>query len=104
MEPTPQAEISLINRMIRLFYTPRETFESLARKRSAADWLVPAILNVAVATIAAVLILPFTTEFNQELMQKRMQGMSAEERKIVEQYQTQGIKRNISVFNDLCHI
>ena len=89
MEPTSQAEIGLINRMIRLFYAPRETFEDLARKRSAADWLVPAILNVAVATIAAVLILPFTTEFNQE----RMQGMSVEERKIVEQYQTQGIMR-----------
>ncbi len=93
MEPTSQAEIGLINRMIRLFYAPRETFEDLARERSAADWLVPAILNVAVATIAAVLILPFTTEFNQERMQQRMQGMSAEERKIVEQYQTQGIMR-----------
>lgn len=91
MEPTSQAEIGLINRMIRLFYTPRETFESLARKRSAADWLVPATLNVVVATIAAVLILPFTAEFNREVMQQRMQGISDEERKIVEQYRTQGI-------------
>ena len=91
MEPTPQAEIGLINRMIRLFYAPKETFESLARKRSAADWLVPAILNVVVATIAAVLILPFTTEFNLEAMQQRMQGISDEERKIVEQYRTQGV-------------
>lgn len=91
MEPTPQTEIGLVSRMIRIFYAPGETFESLTRKRSAADWLVPAILSVVVATTAAVLVLPFTTEFNQEIMQQRMQGMSAEEREIVEQYRTQDI-------------
>lgn len=91
MEPTPQSEIGLVNRMIRIFYAPGETFESLARKRNAADWFVPAILNVVVVMIAAVLILPITTEFSQEIMQQRMQGMSAEEREVVEQYQTQGI-------------
>lgn len=91
MELTPQSEISLVSRMIRIFYAPGETFESLARKRSAADWLVPAVLSAVVVTVAAVLILPITTEFNQEVMQQRMQGMSAEERKVVEQYQTQGI-------------
>lgn len=91
MEPTPQSEISLVSRMIRIFYAPGETFESLARKRSTADWLVPAVLSAIVVTVAAVLILPITTEFNQEVMQQRMQGMSSEERKAVEQYQTQGI-------------
>ena len=91
MEPTPQTEIGLISRMIRIFYAPGETFESLARRRSAADWLVPAILSAVVVTIAAVLVLPVATEFNQEVMQQRMQSMSAEEREIVEQYQTQGI-------------
>ena len=91
MEPTPQSEISLVSRMIRIFYAPGETFESLARKRSTADWLVPAILSVVVVTIAAVLVLPVTTEFNQEVMQQRMKGMSAEEREVVEQYQTQDI-------------
>ena len=91
MEPTPQSEIGLVSRMIRIFYAPGETFESLAHKRSAADWLVPAVLSAVVVTVAAVLILPITTEFNQEVMQQRMQGMSAEERKVVEQYQTQGI-------------
>ena len=91
MEPTPQTEIGLVSRMIRIFYAPGETFESLARKRSTADWLVPAILSVVVVTIAAVLVLPVTTEFNQEVMQQRMKGMSAEEREVVEQYQTQDI-------------
>ena len=91
MEPTPQIEIGLVSRMIRIFYAPGKTFESLARKRSTADWLVPAILSVVVATTAAVLVLPVTTEFNQEVMQQRMKGMSAEEREVVEQYQTQDI-------------
>lgn len=91
MEPTPQTEIGLVSRMIRIFYAPGETFESLARKRSTADWLVPAILSVVVVTTAAVLVLPVTTEFNQEVMQQRMKGMSAEEREVVEQYQTQDI-------------
>lgn len=91
MEPTPQSEIGLVSRMIRIFYAPGETFESLARRRSAADWLVPAILSAVVVTISAVLILPITAESSQEVMQQRMEGMSAEEREVVEQYQTQGI-------------
>ena len=91
MEPTPQTEIGLVGRMIRIFYAPGETFEFLVRKHSAADWLVPAILSAVVVTVAAVLVLPITTELNQEAMQQRMQSMSAEEREVVEQYQTQGI-------------
>ena len=91
MEPTPQSEIGLVSRMLRIFYAPGETFESLARRRNAADWLVPAVLSAVVVTIAAVFILPITTEFSQEAMQQRMQGMSAEEREVMEQYQTQGI-------------
>ena len=91
MEPTPQSEIGLVNRMIRIFYAPGETFESLARKRNAADWFVPAILSAVVVMITAVLVLPITTEASQEVMQQRMQGMSAEEREAVEQYQTQGL-------------
>ena len=91
MEPTSQTEIGLVSRMIRIFYAPGETFESLARKHSVVDWLVPTVLSAVVVTVAAVLVLPFTTEFNQEVMQQRMQGMSAEEREVVEQYQTQDI-------------
>lgn len=91
MESISHTEYGLVGRMIRIFYAPGETFESLARKRSAADWLVPAILSVVVATTAAVLVLSFTTEFNQEIMQQRMQNMSAEEREVVEQHQIQGI-------------
>ena len=43
MEATPQTdapEIGLVGRMTRVFYAPVETFASLARKQSTADWLV----------------------------------------------------------------
>ena len=88
---TSENEIGIISRIIRIFYAPGETFESLARKRSAADWLVPTILSAVVVTVAAVLVLPVATEFSQEAMQQQMQGMSAQQREAVEQYQTEGM-------------
>lgn len=91
MKPTPQTETGLVGRMIRIFYAPCETFESLARQHSIADWLVPAVLGISVATIAAMLVLPFTVELRQEAIQQQMQSMSAVEREAVEQYQTQDI-------------
>ena len=37
----PQAEMSVVGRMLRVFYAPSETFEAVSEQRSAADWLVP---------------------------------------------------------------
>ena len=37
----PQAEISIVGRMLRVFYAPSETFEAVTKQRSAADWLAP---------------------------------------------------------------
>ena len=88
---TSENEIGIISRIIRIFYAPGETFESLARNRSAADWLVPASLSSVVVTVAAVLVLPVATEFSQEVMQQQMQGMSVQQREAVEQYQTEGM-------------
>ena len=36
-----QAEMSVVGRMLRVFYTPSQTFEAVAKQHSAADWLVP---------------------------------------------------------------
>jgi hypothetical protein len=85
--PEQEQEVGIIGRMLRLFYVPSETFESLARKQSAADWLVPAILTAAVVVATAVLIMPITTEFTQQAMQQQMQDMPAEQRAIVEKSQ-----------------
>ncbi len=40
----PQAEMSVVGRILRVFYAPSETFEAVAEQRSAADWLVPTIV------------------------------------------------------------
>ena len=81
----PQAEMSVVGRMLRVFYAPSETFEAVSEQRSAADWLVPTAL-VAVVTVAALLVLPIVTEVGQEAMQQ-MKDMSAEEREMAEKFQ-----------------
>ena len=86
----PQAEMSVVGRMLRVFYAPSETFEAVSEQRSAADWLVPTALVAAVVTVAALLVLPIVTEVGQEAMQQQMKDMSAEEREMVEKFQGKG--------------
>ena len=40
----PQAEMSVVGRILRVFYAPSETFEAVAEQRSVADWLLPTII------------------------------------------------------------
>ena len=70
----PQAEMSVVGRMLRVFYAPSETFEAVSEQRSAADWLVPTALVAAVVTVAALLVLPIVTEVGQEAMQLQGKG------------------------------
>ena len=86
----PQAEMSVVGRILRVFYAPSETFEAVAEQRSAADWLVPTVLLSAVAIVAALFVLPIVTEGDQEAMQQQMKDMSAEEREMVEKFQGKG--------------
>ena len=61
MEAAPQTdapEIGLVGRMTRVFYAPGETFASLARKQSTADWLVPMIIGAILAIFIAQQIIP----------------------------------------------
>lgn len=87
---SPQAEMSVVGRMLRVFYAPSETFEAVAEQRSAVDWLVPTALVAVVATVAALLVLPIVTEGGQEAMQQQMKDMSAEEREMAEKFQSKG--------------
>ena len=86
---SPQAEMGVVDRILRVFYAPSETFEAVAEQRSATDWLVPTIIVAVVVTVAALLVLPIVTEGGQEAMQQ-MQDMSAEEREMVEKFQGKG--------------
>lgn len=54
----PQAEMSVVGRLFRVFYAPSETFEAVAEQRSAADWLVPTIVVAAVIFISTYITSP----------------------------------------------
>ena len=86
----PQAEMSVVGRILRVFYAPSETFEAVAEQRSAADWLVPTVVVAVVAIAAALFVLPIATEAGQEAMQQQMKDMSAEEREMMEKFQDKG--------------
>lgn len=82
MEATPQTdapEIGLVGRMTRVFYAPGETFASLARKQSTADWLVPMIIGSILAVFIAQQIIPIAMMASPE-----MRDMPAEQREMVE--------------------
>ena len=51
----PQAEMSTVDRIVRVFYAPSETFEAVAEQRSAADWLLPTLLVSVVIFISTYL-------------------------------------------------
>ena len=82
MEATPQTdapEIGLVGRMTRVFYAPGETFASLARKQSTADWLVPMIIGAILAIFIAQQIIPIAMKTSPE-----MRDMPAEQREMIE--------------------
>ena len=82
MEATPQTdapEIGLVGRMTRVFYAPGETFASLARKQSTADWLVPMIIGAILAIFIAQQIIPIAMMASPE-----MRDMPAEQREMIE--------------------
>ena len=51
----PQAEMSIVDRIVRVFYAPSETFEAVSERRSADDWLVPTAIVAAVVFISTYL-------------------------------------------------
>ena len=54
----PQAEMSVVGRILRVFYAPSETFEAVAEQRSAADWLVPTIVVALMIFVSTYLTSP----------------------------------------------
>lgn len=71
----PQAEMSIVDRMVRVFYAPSETFESVSEQRSAADWLVPTFIVAAVAFILAYLTSPiYVAELVEQVPEDQREG------------------------------
>lgn len=74
----PQAEMSVVDRILRVFYAPSETFEAVAEQRSVADWLVPTALVAVVAFITTYLTIPIqVAEMTQQVPAEQREGAQA---------------------------
>ena len=67
----PQAEMSVGDRILRVFYAPSETFEAVAEQRSAADWLVPTIVVALVVFFSTYVTSPIYIAETMEQMQQQ---------------------------------
>ena len=74
----PQAEMSVVGRMLRVFYAPSETFEAVSEQRSAADWLVPTFIVAAVIFISTYVTSPLYVAGVMEQMQQQEQSGAME--------------------------
>ena len=75
MELTPQSEMSIVGRMLRVFYTPSEAFEAVSEQRSAADWLVPTVIVAVVIFISTYLTIPVQlAEMTQQMPAEQREG------------------------------
>ncbi len=72
----PQAEMSVVGRMLRVFYAPSETFEAVAEQRSAADWLLPTVIVAVVIFISTYLTSPI---YVAEMMEQIREQTPAEQ-------------------------
>ena len=71
----PQAEMSIVGRMLRVFYAPSETFEAVSEQRSAADWLVPTVIVAVVIFISTYLTIPVQlAEMTQQMPAEQREG------------------------------
>ena len=67
----PQAEMSVVGRILRVFYAPSETFEAVAEQRSATDWLVPTIVVAMVVFFSTYVTSPIYVAETMEQMQQQ---------------------------------
>ena len=76
----PQAEMSVVGRILRVFYAPSETFEAVAEQRSAADWLVPTIVVAMVVFFSTYVTSPiYVAETMEQMQQQQMPAEQSDE-------------------------
>ena len=75
-----QAEMSVVGRILRVFYAPSETFEAVAEQRSAADWLVPTIVVALVVFFSTYVTSPiYVAETMEQMQQQQMPAEQSDE-------------------------
>ena len=70
-------EISLVGRMLRIFYAPGETFTAVRRQQNWLDWFVPTILVVLATLASTSYTMPIIMEVQQEAMQEQLKNLPA---------------------------
>lgn len=73
-------DLSLVNRMIRVFSAPSETFEAVGMRHSWLDWFVPVVLVIALSLVALQITMPVIMETQKEVLQERLKDMPEEQR------------------------
>jgi len=73
-------DLSLINRMIRVFFAPSETYEAVSLRHSWLDWFVPVVLVIALSLVALQITMPVIMETQKEVLQERLKDMPEEQR------------------------
>ena len=74
----PQAEMSVVGRMLRVFYAPSETFEAVAEQRSVADWLVPTIVVALAIFFSTYVTSPIYVAETMQQVQQQEQSSEME--------------------------
>ena len=75
-----QEDLSLAERMLRVLYAPRSSFEAVVGRESALDWLAPLLVVCAVGLLSHQLTIDLITDLENPAVQERMARMSDEER------------------------
>ena len=70
---------SLPQRLIRVFFAPRTSFEAVCRHETWFDWFIPTLLASAVWIVANYITLPLATDPNSTLAQHQLQSLTAEQ-------------------------
>jgi hypothetical protein len=77
-------ELGILERMIRTFHSPSETFSAMRNSQSWHDWFVPTLV-VAVATlISGIFLMPVTEQLSTEAIAQMMKDATAEQQQMME--------------------
>jgi len=74
-ENNTSKDLSVVQKMVGVFFTPKETFEAIDRK---PDWLVPLIVIIIISLIFTMITLPITMPEQMEKQREQLEekGMS----------------------------
>ena len=77
-------ELGIIERMLRTFHAPSETFAAMKHSHSWHDWFVPSLVVAVVTLISAVFLMPVMEQLSAEAMSQMMRDVPPEQQQMME--------------------